>query len=270
MPNLVNRLMNKIKRVPWVFKQPLTRLPHNNLAKISDLFVWRCCKDWQTSFELLNLTNLFGETDDCQAEVYFFNIQGEVFHSQTVELNKGDRQILNISEVLTDNFQVSVIGEFGTFAIFHSRTPKIVTKLKSFIAERGYISYNYKKSALSSYVHGNLDAIEKSNNTLSPLGGVSFLHREYCLQYQFLPNFEYDIVLTNPCLKVQNVTLKILSFTGNKVINILQESIKPKGSFVYHIKNLSTHSRMIVHSKMIMARPVIFATKGNNMDVFHG
>ena len=62
--------------------------------------------------------------------------------------------------------------------------PKIVTKLKSFIAERGYISYNYKKSALSSYVHGNLDAIEKSNNTLSPLGGVSFLHREYCLQHQ--------------------------------------------------------------------------------------
>ena len=95
--------------------------------------------------------------------------------------------------------------------------------------------------------HGNLDAIDKSNSTLSPLGGVSFLPREYCLQYQFLPNFEYDIVLTNPCLKVQNMNIRIVSFSTNKVINVSQVSIMPKGSFVYHIKNLSTPKQNVLN-----------------------
>ena len=32
---------NKIKKLPWILKQPLAKIPKNKFSVISDLFVWR-------------------------------------------------------------------------------------------------------------------------------------------------------------------------------------------------------------------------------------
>lgn len=266
----MSRLIDKIRRAPWVLKQPLTRVPESNLAKISDLFIWRHSEDWKTSFELLNISGLFGENESYLVEILFFDMNGKVFFTHKINIEKCNRQILNISKILTEDFKGLIIGKYGTFAIFHSKTPKIVVQLKSFITERGYISYKYKNAPLYSYTHGNLDAIEKTNNTVTSIGGISFLPRKYCLQYQLLPNFEYDIALTNPCSSARKVVIKVISFNNQTIVDSLQVLIKPKASFVHSVKDLSTPSRVVIYSKMIMARPIVFTKQGGNMDVFHG
>jgi len=266
MKNFIQRL----KMVPWTLGQPLTMIPKYKRTKISDLFVWRCDNNWKTFFELLNIAYLFGEDGSFQVDIIFFNTKGDIFFEKTIDLLNGDRQTLNISEILENNFESGIAGEFGTFSVFHHNIPDIVTEFNSFVTERGYVSYRYKDSQFASYVHGNLDAIGKVNQSYVPLGGTSFLKRDYNLQYQLLPDCEYDIALTNPCLNLQKVIIKILSFNNGRVIETFRVEINPKAVIVHALKDISEPCRISIESKIIMARPVVFIYKGDSMDVFHG
>ena len=119
---------------------------------------------------------------------------------------------------------------------------------------------------MRSYVHGNLDA---NDNTLMSLGGSSFLNRRYNLQYLIGPNKDYEIALVNASSSNKRVEFKVESFGGKAQIreNII---LKSKQAFVFPIKNLPSYSRLIIKSKMIMARPTVFCFDIDKMDVFHG
>jgi hypothetical protein len=260
----MHNFLRKVKKSPWVLGQALTKKPINPQSAISDLFIWRYNKNWNTYFELLDLASLFGEKDLHQADIVFFNNNGEKFHQQSIELSGLCRQVLDISRLLSALKQLP--SDYGTFCIFHKKVPHSVLKLRSFIAERGYISYQYKNAPLRSYVHGNLDAIDDS---LTPLGGSSFLNRQYNLQYLLMPDKKYELALINASSINKKIKFKIVEFNNSVQI---KESItlRPKQVFVFPIKDLSNPIRLIVESKMIMARPVVFCFSDNNMDVFHG
>jgi hypothetical protein len=260
----MHNLLGKVKKSPWVVGQTLTKKPRNSQAAISDLFIWRYNKNWNTYFELLDLAGLFGEKGQHQADIIFFNNKGEKFHQQSIKLNELCRQVLNISKLLSALKQLP--SDCGTFCIFHKEIPNSVLKLQSFIAERGYISYQYKNAPLRSYVHGNLDAIDDS---LTPLGGSSFFNRQYNLQYLLMPDKNYEVALINASSTNKKIKFKIVEFDNNFQI---KETItlKSKQVFVLPIQNLSNPSRLIIESKMIMARPVVFCFGDNKMDVFHG
>jgi len=260
----MHNFLRKVKKSPWVLGQALTKKPINPQSAISDLFIWRYNKNWNTYFELLDLASLFGEKDLHQADIVFFNNNGEKFHQQSIELSGLCRQVLDISRLLSALKQLP--SDYGTFCIFHKKVPHSVLKLQSFIAERGYISYQYKNAPLRSYVHGNLDAIDDS---LTPLGGSSFLNRQYNLQYLLMPDKKYELALINASSINKKIKFKIVEFNNSVQI---KESItlRPKQVFVFPIKDLSNPIRLIVESKMIMARPVVFCFSDNNMDVFHG
>ena len=150
--------------------------------------------------------------------------------------------------------------------ILHKKIPNSVLKLQSFIAERGYVSYQYKNAPLRSYVHGNLDAIDDS---LAPLSGSSFLNRQYNLQYLLEMGKAYEIALVNASSKNKKVEFKVIDFNASiwmeKFINL-----KPKQVFILPIKDIPNPSHLIIKSKIIMARPVIFSFNNDKMDVFHG
>jgi len=256
--------LGKVKKTPWILGQSLTKKPVNPKSAISDLFIWRYNKNWNTYFELLDLASLFGDKDRHQVEIIFFNNKGEKFHQESIELSGLCRQVLDISKLLSALKQLP--SDYGTFCIFHKKVPHSVLKFQSFITERGYISYQYKNAPLRSYVHGNLDAIDDS---LTPLGGSSLFNRQYNLQYLLTPDKKYELALINASSINKKIKFKIVEFNNSVQI---KESITlvPKQVFVFPIKDLSNPIRLIVESKMIMARPVVFCFSNNNMDVFHG
>jgi hypothetical protein len=261
---MMNTFLKKVKKAPWVLAQPLTKKPNNPQLVISDLFVWRCNQDWNTYFELLDLASLFGDEGQHQANIVFFDDNGEHFYQQLIELSGLNRQVLDISKVLSALKQLP--SDYGTFCIFHKKVPNSILKLQSFIAERGYVSYQYKKAPLRSYVHGNFDAID---STFTPLAGSSFLNRKYNLQYLFSPNECYEIALVNASSSNKRVEFKIVNFS-KQVQRKKSVVIKSKQVFLLTFKNLPVHSRLIVKSKMIMARPVVFCFDNDKINIFHG
>lgn len=261
---MINNFLKKARKAPWVLGQRLTKKPASAQSVISDLFIWRCSQDWNTYFELLDIASLFGDHEQHQIEIIFFNDIGNEFHRQSIELSGLDRQVLDIFDTL------SVLGElpgdYGTFAVFHQQIPIGVSEIKSFLAERGYVSYQYKNASLRSYMHGNLDAID---NTLELLGGSSLISRRYNLQYLLKPNKDYEIALVNASLSKKIVEFNVVSF-GGKAHTRKRIALKSRQVFILPIKNLPSYSRLIVRSKMIMARPTIFCFNNYKIDVFHG
>ena len=157
-------------------------------------------------------------------------------------------------------------SDYGTFCVFHKKIPNSILKLQSFIAERGYVSYRYKNAPLRSYVHGNLDAIDDS---LTLLSGSSFLNRQYNLQYLLEMGKTYEIALVNASTKNKKVEFKVIDF----IDSIWMEkciTIKPKQVFILPIENIPNPNYLIIKSKIIMARPVVFSFDKDKMDVFHG
>ncbi len=268
----MNNLAQKIKKAPWVIKQPLTKVPSYNKAKISDLFIWRYDNNWQTFFELLDIASLFGDSSKHKVDIIFFNNHGKQIHKQQFKLNANKRNVLDISSILTSIKDIKTMGNFGLFCIFHNKTPDIITKLGSFITERGYISYQYKNAALRSFVHGNFDAISNTNNNinLELLSGNSFLVRKYNLQYLLLPNINYEIAFVNTSSKNKKITINIISLNNQKTIKTKGITIAPRASFIFVSGQITTNCRLVIKSKIIMARPVIFCFNNDKMDVFHG
>ena len=261
---IINNFLKKTKKIPWVLGQKLTNKPANPKSVISDLFVWRYNQDWNTYFELMDVAALFGDERQHYIDIVFFDEVGDEFYRQLIKLNGLCRQMLNISDLLSTFNKLP--SDYGTFCVFHQKIPSGVSKIGSFLVERGYVSYQYKDASLRSYVHGNLDAID---DTLMPLGGSSFLNRRYNLQYLIEPNKDYDIALVNASSSNKRVKFKIESFDGKAQIrkNVI---LKSKQAFVFSIKNLPSYGRLIIKSKMIMARPIVFCFDNDKIDVFHG
>ncbi len=260
----MNNFLKKIKKAPWVLGQPLTNKPTNPKSVISDLFIWRCGQDWDTYFELMDVAALFGDNERHQIDIVFFDDIGNEFYQQSIELNRLYRQVLDISNILSIFDKLP--SDYGTFCIFHQKIPSGVSEIGSFLAERGYASYQYKDALLRSYVHGNLDAID---DTLTPLGGSSFFKRQYNLQYLMEMKKTYEIVLINISSKSKKIKFKIIGTDDS--VRIKESTIlKSKQVYVFPIKDLPNPSRLIIESKMIMARPVVFCFGDDSMDVFHG
>ena len=260
----MSSFLKKLRKAPWVLGQRLSRKPLYPKSVVSDLFTWRCDTNWNTYFELLDIAKVFGDNGQHQVDIIFFDDQGEEFHHQVIELRGLSRQLLNISKMLSaiDN----VPGYYGTFCVFHKQIPEIVTELQSFVADRGYVSYQYKNGPLRSYIHGNLDAID---NTMTSLGGNSFFNRRYNLQYLMEPKKNYEIALVNSTSSNKKVKLKVLSFDGK--VQLQEKTVlNPKQVFLMPVKNLPFHGRLIIASRIIMARPVIFSINNDKIDVFHG
>jgi hypothetical protein len=264
----MKNLITKIKKVPWVLAQPLTKKPDNLEAKISDLFVWRVGKDWNTYFELLDICTLFG-TSNNKVNIVFFDTSGNKFLSGVIALNGLKRQILDIADFLHSSGK-SIPTDCGTFCVFHQQTPEVVQQLNAFIAERGYISYQYKDAPLRSFVHGNLDAISEQDNQLTVLAGSSFLKRKYNLQYVFTTDCNYEMALVNASNKTQNVVFEIISTKSQQVLETQYGCINEKSVLIFPISQPLEEVRIVIISKMIMARPMIFRFENDRMDVLHG
>ena len=265
---MIAKKIQRMRRAVWTWRQPLTHPPALATSPISDLFVWRSSPEWQTFFELIDIPALF-EDDSLLRHVtlVFFDVNGRRISERKVYLQANRRQTLDISSMVG-----RAQGETGTFAVFHSTTPASITNLGSFLAERGYVSYHYRDSPLRAYVHGNLDATaQSSEGALQLLGGTSLLRRSYNLQHELQAGVVYELGLVNPTVNSQRCTCKLISVLSGKITSVQALNVPPGGIQLVTIPaGESGTVRLVIESRLVMARPLVFRIQNLKLDVFHG
>ncbi|MBM4259717.1 MAG: hypothetical protein FJ147_27950 [Deltaproteobacteria bacterium] len=263
----MKRHIERLRRATWTYKQPLTRVPAIAGAPVSDLFVWRNSEEWETFFELTDLPALFAGPDSAgrNVAIVFFDAAGYSFSEKTVEITPGRRNTLALSAIIGN-----VHGAAGTFSVFHTHTPQSLRALGSHLAERGYVSYRYRGAPLRAYVHGNLDAIARlPDQSLQLLGGQSFRLREYHLQHSLDMQCCYELGIVNPTSKKQRIVCRTLSANGNTLGSHVLD-LAPCGSHLFKVAPKRVQQRIVMRSRLIMARPLVFRVQNQTMDVFHG
>jgi len=265
----MQRHMERLRRAIWNYKQPLSLIPELG-APISDLFIWRNSAEWETFFELTDVSGLFADhtmSANRYATLFFFDNRGNPFFEKRLNFGIQRRQTIEVSQFVSGS-----VSPIGTFCVFHSHIPQAVTDLGSCLAERGYLSYRYLGAPLRGYVHGNLDAISLlPNQSLKLLGAHSFLEREYRLQHELRGPALYEIAIVNPSRRDQLVSCEVLSLSGEEVLEKQDVQLSPKGCHLFPVSvNPSQPVRVVMTSHLVMARPLVFRTNEQKMDVFHG
>lgn len=265
---MISQKIQRFRRAIWTWKQPLMRLPPQVGAPISDLFVWRSSGEWQTLFELIDIASLFENAEGPQdVTLIAFDERGHRVLDKKVILQVNCRQTLDISLMIGRAY-----GEKGTFAVFHSRTPSSITKMGSFLVERGYVSYRYRGAPLRAYVHGNFDAISLgADGELKFLGGSSLIRREYSLQYELQHGVVYELGIVNPTSNLQRCICKLISVRARKIIRAQVVNLPPGGIQLVPVQvDKSEPVRLVIESRLVMARPIVFRIQNLKLDVFHG
>lgn len=264
----MKKLIQRFLRTIWTYQQPLTHIPSQGGVPVSDLFIWRKGSEWQTTFELTDMVALYSKG----ANSISGNICIRVYDSSGKEIGQHNftppsfrRQQIDISSLVQET-----LDHVGTFAVFHRCTPKSVQLMGCHLAERGYVSYRFRNAPLRSYVHGNLDAVTLKNQKIELLGGSGLLWREYRVQYEMLPGSHYDIGIVNPSQRTQMVICKILACEGGKELQVLRVMLAPGACHLFTLMPSQLSRRVVIKSRLVMARPLIFRIEDNKMDVLHG
>ena len=99
------------------------------------------------------------------------------------------------------------------------------------------------------------------------MGNYSFFKKHYYLQNLLKSEFKYELFLINP----SSVNQKITIIEKNTKTIKKKTSILPRNGFFKYDKDI--HSKDVnieIHSKLYMARPVVFKLMNSSFDVFHG
>ena len=262
-------IIEKLRKALWIVGQPLSRKPSSLDCPISDLFIWRNSQEWETFFELSDLPSLFGDSipKAGYATFHFFNAHGRHLGESKVAYDLAMRQTVRISDLLG-----SFCEEFGTFAVFHSNTSKLIQSHNSYLTERGYVSYCYRGAPLRSYVHGNFDAIAFTpGRKFEFLGSAGVLTREFRLQHEFYEGSTYEFTIVNPCSTKQIILIELVSIPHGYKVSCNELKLRPGESTLVPLEfSGQGRVRVVIKSRIVMARPLIFHIYKQKLDVFHG
>ena len=247
----------------------LTIIPNDSKSIVSDLFPYRILDGWNTYFELLNVPTLISpDFINTSYEVLFvFFDENGAKKAEIIKNNVGaGRETIDIKKMA-----LSVgIKTNGNFAVFHLRNIEFVMKEGGYLTERGYVGYNNGKIKMKSYVHGNFDSVAfREDRSIICLGG-SFLKKvEYRLQHELNGPALYEMCFTNNTAKKR--TLCVQYFDQENKLETTELIISSKG-IKWFKKNVKKQEkgRIIVLSRLNLARPIVFRNHQEIFDVFHG
>jgi len=262
-------IANIARKIKFGMNIPLKvfKKPKFSDSVTSDLFPIRNDQNWSTEFELLNLPGLIqgNITKNHQAVFIFFNKNGLKIGEKIIEIEGVGRKTINIKDLLLGDLK-----EAKTFAVFHKRDSLDADLGESFMAERGYTGYKFNNIKTKGYVHGNLDAIAYSKNSIEKLGNFGFQSKIYRVQHLLTGPAEYDFIFTNPT-NCQRIKIHPILETNGKKIKFKPISIESLGcdSFTLAIQ-ANEIAQISFKSRLYIGRPVVFRKLSNSMDVFHG
>ena len=253
--------------------QPLTVRSSVGSSPVSDLFIWKKNRDWETYFRLVNQERIVSGPNLSSkprfAIFIYFSNDGTEIKRVTHAIPEKHSALISITEEIAD-----YPGTFGTFCVIHSCCPKDLTDINCQLAERGYVGYSFRGSRLLSYAHGNLDAVAmRKDGTIEMLGGSSIMKREYRLQYSIDPTEENLLAFVNPFKKDVKLNISLLS-NSNKITpeKEFKFRLPPRGSKELSLQFdcFDCEYSIRVRSRLCLARPVLFTHRGENFNVFHG
>ena len=244
---IIYKIRNKINFKP--IKINLEKNKSN--SSLSDAFLWRYDKNFNTIFKFTDLLDLFYEDKSNKIKIIFFdNKNNKIKEIDNLDI-KGKRELLINDGLLNDK------EGYGTFYIFHnSQTLKNIS-----VRNSCYTGYSYKKN-LFSFVHGNLPAkYSNIDNSTENENNIIFTNSIFDNQKYFVQNdfSSYDRVE----VFIVNSSKDILRFAINEKKYVLNYN---------HCKIIELHdiSKIIISSNSFLLRPIIFSYKGNMVDVQHG
>lgn len=249
--------------------KPIAELkPFNGKAAISDLFVWRHNDDWDTEFELFNITSFVYPADmpEERCEMVFFDSEGYEFNRETIVLAAFERRTLKISDYLGGRQGT------GTFSIFHhSALSGRYEERGSHLTERGYVGYRRKGDRLKSFCHGNLQSLSQAPGQR----GYSYVAAttapmRYHPQLVVSDCRKVELIYTNPSAKAQALEIGLFDRADQKIgeHNVIIPSC---GVRIIAIDN-ADHRIHTFDNKggIVMWRPVILKYYETHFDAMHG
>lgn len=262
-------LLRKAKYALWIPRK-ITRNPKLKGSVISDLFPLRSDSQWQTHFELLNVTGLISGdnalTQDKHARFIFFDGEGEKLVEKLITVPSSGRKTVFLNSELDS----SISSRASSFAVFHESQSDGLDIGESFLAERGYTGYSLSNSAIRGYVHGNFDSLSYKDGKIRAIGNKGLLTRLYTVQHPLRGPATYEFFLSNPTPRP--VSVKVFHGDESKKWSEIERfELKSKGSRIFRVEKEDDGTSFIrIRSKFYLGRPVVFRISGQGLDVFHG
>ena len=253
----------------FIEKSPIAELkPFNSKAAISDLFVWRHDSEWDTEFEIFNITSFVypAEKPEEQCEIIFFDTDGREFDRKSFTLKSLERRTLKISDYLQGRQGV------GTFSVFHhSSLSHRFAERGSHLTERGYVAYRRKGDKLKSFCHGNLQSLAQAPGKK----GYSYVAAttppmRYYPQLVVSDCERIELIYTNPSAKARGLVVSLFDYNSQKIgeRNII---IPRRGVRIITVDNTEGKIHTFDNKGgIVMWRPVIVKYYKTHYDVMHG
>ncbi len=253
----------------WRGNEPFIELkPFKKNSVVSDIFVWRCNEEWQTEFELFNITSFLLPQNTVveTCHIVFFDEHGAEINKTTITLQPFEKMTLCIQDYLLG---VRGIGGFSVF--HHSEYAHEFSNHNSHITERGYIAYKRKSDAIKSFCHGNLQSLAHDKNASKyEYVTATKSKAKYAPQLTISDSKKIELIYTNPTSKQQTIDLCFFDENRNRIMN-LTNNIDSKGVKSLLITN--DHARIHTfenYGAIMLWRPVIFKYYDTHFDVMHG
>lgn len=253
----------------FIEKAPVAELrPFNKRAAISDLFVWRCDDEWETEFDLFNISSFVYPDQQPQEEcrIIFFDKDGRCIGKHVLTLAPFERRVLKLSDY------VGTDKEFGTFAVFHhSSCVSRYEDAKTHLTERGYIGYHRKGDVLKSFCHGNLQALSQgpAQEGFSYVAATTAPMR-YHPQLILSDSAMIELIYTNPSSRSKALSVNLFDKDSQKV-GERHVALPARSVRIIEIDNLDKAIHTFDNvGGIVMWRPVIKKYYDTHFDVMHG
>jgi hypothetical protein len=252
--NYTRRIRNFFSILPTPYYHP-----KKNFLKVSDFFFWSSNKNFNTKFQLVNLSSNISPENAVIEEVSIW-----IYNSDGIKIKQKDF-IINPFELKEVEF--NDLEGYGSFFVFHDFYSKDLKDKKSFAVDRGYVGYK-KNNGVWSYMHGNHNAcaIDHKQN-IQCLIAKSFKHNSYSPQVRFNDCSNFSVILNNP-LK-SKLKFNISLYTNDKLVENYHHKIKPFGTKKVDL-NANNISSLNLNSKILLCRPIILKEYSSYFDIFHG
>ncbi len=277
---ILKALKNPEKILPYIrnrYAPIVAANPQNSKFTFSDLFIWRCCNDWKTMFDLFPYISLLSKKEElpnikaCKSRLVILSNNGNFLAESEITFEPTRKNKLNLADYIPSSMSSD---QYGIFMIFHENIPRKEIIDGGYLTERGYASYGFGSSNSLSYVHGNLDAVSGKfcSRGIKEITYIkkTFFKRSFQLQYLFTSRNSYEIAITNPTRQNQKVCLNFFNNKGEK-FKTIEKELPTLGVRIVQLPSFKSNFIISITSNLPLARPLIFKSRNQEfLDVFHG
>ena len=225
----------------------------NGKISVSDSFCWRTDNGFKTIIKFSDLPLIFYNIKKSRIFIIIYSKDFKLIKKIEIEEPNHLNQI-TISKKFLDG-----IEDYGTFLIFHKFNDINLNNV--FISNRCYLGFS-KNECLYSFVHGNtlsryISMDDPRNIKTNLVQTTSILYKsKYKIQNYFEKDLNTEIFLANP-------TSKKITFKINNKIKTLND-----GESI--LIDVSQNNTLLIESNCLFLRPIVFNSKKEYIDVYHG